>query len=400
MVVAWRTPCLAATFLYNPDDEDGEANLLQRWCWMHDVEDPLNMTRLDHVRYTVRATLSIFAQVSACFVCLFVCGGCSSGEPMLTRQSCPQNLLWVSSGRALDYTIPASGDLQYRVLFFTSFGLMLVAMTESVAANSWIVDIEERIEDDIWSSSAENGINQDSKYESTDQEFGDTTEFDAQEKIEKRDRAVWFYFVSFISLCGQLIFIYGFWIVLDPFWVPTYSGTAVRGTWLTYRSTEINIYYVIVGSALVSLGGALATNAGLAAIPVYATTTATLGTLQDELTRLEKRVMDDIDDRASYHSRVSEVDLTLRSIDALRDMTTKFRRPKRGGQAAVDSRPRSRSSPWVGIGDAMPGRSRSYEPFQRVRTMSGNVLGAPSYFSESRVDSYGLCREVFMGVRS
>ena len=50
------------TFLYDEDD-DGEPNFLQRLCLMHDAEDEQRMGVTDHVRYTIRAVVSLYGQV-------------------------------------------------------------------------------------------------------------------------------------------------------------------------------------------------------------------------------------------------------------------------------------------------------------------------------------------------
>lgn len=80
--------------------------------------------------------------------------------------------------------------------------------------------------------------------------------------------AVKFYFVSFTSLCGQLIFINGLWELLDVYVICTahYTGTAIPGKVLAYRSTELNIMCVFAGLAMLLIGGAIMTNACLAVV--------------------------------------------------------------------------------------------------------------------------------------
>jgi hypothetical protein len=52
-----------------------------------------------------------------------------------------QTLLWISSTRALDYTANQTvGDSVYRPLFFVTLGLAFLALTDSVAANAWVVE--------------------------------------------------------------------------------------------------------------------------------------------------------------------------------------------------------------------------------------------------------------------
>lgn len=82
--------------------------------------------------------------------------------------------------------------------------------------------------------------------------------------------AVKFYFVSFASLCGQLIFINGLWELLDVYVICTahYTGTAKPGKVLAYRSTELNLMCVFVGLAMLLIGGAIMTNACLAVVRV------------------------------------------------------------------------------------------------------------------------------------
>jgi hypothetical protein len=55
---SWSAVC----FLYD-DNDDGEPNILQRWCYMCDADDHAQMTLLDHVRYTIRALVCILGQV-------------------------------------------------------------------------------------------------------------------------------------------------------------------------------------------------------------------------------------------------------------------------------------------------------------------------------------------------
>ena len=83
---------------------------------MHDIDDPAEMVWTDHFRYVVRVLLSILGQT----------------------------LVWIASQRALDTTRPGHGsDVVWRPLAFMFGGLWLLSATDSVIANSWLVDDHE-----------------------------------------------------------------------------------------------------------------------------------------------------------------------------------------------------------------------------------------------------------------
>jgi len=217
------------TYLYPSSDKP---NFLQKVFFFHDVEDVDSLTPLDHFRYSIRSILSVFAQT----------------------------LLWFSSTRALDLTTPhIGGDIVWRPLFFAAIGWVVLCMTNSFVENSFM-DIEDKIEEQ-------------ERDELLAHHSGSIEKVEVEESkdLETAPSMLEFYVTSFISLCGQLIFQYGVWETLDVFVVETSSNAKGKGVLLMYRTTEMNLLLVFIGTVMLVISGVLLTNASITLSPVYAT---------------------------------------------------------------------------------------------------------------------------------
>lgn len=230
------------TFFYPDDEELSKANFLQRLFLFHDVADASTMSTFDHVRYTIRATLSIFSQ----------------------------SLLWFSTTRAFDFTTPEHDDRVYRPLFYACLGALMLSLTDSFVANAFYA------EDPLGNP-----------------------EFDKHmPHVTSTSTAsvILFYTSSFVSLCGQLIFQYGVWTTLDVFVVGTATAGVEMGRITQYRTTELNIMLIVVGIAMLLISGALMTNAGITLTPTgRSSVTEDLsgvgGTDEQEVQEMLKRIV-------------------------------------------------------------------------------------------------------------
>ena len=266
-----------ATFLCPPEAADRH-NPLQLFFRFHDVEDPSRMTLFDHLRYVIRVLISVFGQT----------------------------LLWLSTQRGFDATIPTNADgtdadTYWRPLTFLFVGLSMLSMTDSVVANSWISESEvaydtcyegdsrEADDDDalmdIELGPADAMSPLPSPFERKPDAYKGAQEINDPYSIQERGVSdkegsaaparhpmTKFYTTSFISLMGQLTFVYGLWNWLDVFLIGTVKGGALGpGTWLAYKTTELNLICLLVGLVMVSLAGTLMTNAGIDLVPVFYT---------------------------------------------------------------------------------------------------------------------------------
>lgn len=230
-----------------------------------------------------------------------------------------QTFLWVATTRAGDGTADPVNDTIWRPMCYTWVGLALLAMTNSLMANSWTMDVDIS-EDEVGLSKpspavcVSNGaypadglsvnVNElDNSYATEPDEDDGSSDPQALRRASRK-----FYFISFVSLMGQFICVYGLWVLLDTWWFKTATTINNRGTWLPYLSTELNIYMMLIGLVCMACGGSLMTNAGLTVIPVYRTS-ASLGEIRTEIANLEKSLVRE--QRSN----------TMKSINCLHHMT-------------------------------------------------------------------------------
>eukprot|EP00035_Acanthoeca_spectabilis_P026839 m.464405 g.464405 ORF g.464405 m.464405 type:complete len:647 (+) comp23490_c0_seq1:347-2287(+) len=298
-----------ATFLWN-DADDGEPNPLQRFCRMHDVADSTAMTRRDHVRYTIRCTVSVAGQT----------------------------LIWIAATRAMAATTVLADDAYWQAMSYAWAGLALMAMTDSVEANSAIVEADGADASAVLDEIA-NLIDRETAIGGElDNTYQDVDRSQAEEEAkERRQATVKFYFVSSVSYLGQILFVNAVWVLIDTYWVQTAVTINDPGDWLYYKSTELNLYMIAVGMVMLSIAGALMTNGGLAVVQFY--TTPSMSELSSELSKLEKTLVRE------------ERSNTMRSLQSLRDIVmrpspaTRRRRANTGPETQLsDWDQRGRSS--------------------------------------------------------
>lgn len=317
-----------ATFLWN-DADDGEPNPLQRFCRMHDVADSTAMTRRDHVRYTIRCTVSVAGQVSA--------GSLPPSSRTLIDEP-SQTLIWIAATRAMAATTVLADDAYWQTMSYAWAGLALMAMTDSVEANSAIVEADGADASGVLDEIA-NVIDRETAIGGElDNTYQDVDKSQAEEEAkERRQATVKFYFVSSVSYLGQILFVNAVWVLIDTYWVQTAVTINDPGDWLYYKSTELNLYMIAVGMVMLSIAGALMTNGGLAVVQFY--TTPSMSELSSELSKLEKTLVRE------------ERSNTMRSLQSLRDIVmrpspaTRRRRANTGPETQLsDWDQRGRSS--------------------------------------------------------
>lgn len=182
---------------------------LQKSLGLQAAADPYQMTGREHMICTFRAVVSLAGQA----------------------------LMWSANQNMLDGTAP-SPDVFWRPLFLTALGTVLMLGTDSYVANAFFYDEPPGAHDDEDDGNDEGG--------------------------DEEVHPLFFWGGSFVSLCGQLIFNYGVWTLIDVFIAKTAPMSAQPGSWLTYVSTETNLALVLIGTALLIISNTLLSNAGVA----------------------------------------------------------------------------------------------------------------------------------------